>query len=270
MPTLRAFSVSLLALLHLTFTSAYAGSLSYSQGSITGTAQTKKIGNLFSEDLIVLINNDQLNVQSKEDKSVVVSGTVFQVKDEGSQISGFCYLKEGKNLDEITGNKFGILDVIETRSGEKIACNIETLDQEKVIFVAEGLQNQLNMSDVRAIKSPKVFGFTARLESNNSNLDQLVFTPTFNKALSQKLQKHSLDSARTNSQNAGIAEQAVAIASVGLAYTAAAAMVIPLAIAIPVNKYREKNRNRKNSQNAELLFRLAQRRQLQRLNNNNN
>lgn len=256
--------ISLLLVCHLACNPVLAG-LSYSDGTVTGKANTNKVGSLFANDLLVVISGPKLTVEQRSARKRVASGTVFKTSLNGERVVGFCYFNSGDRLAEVLGKDAGARDVVELRSGEQIACKIESLEQEIIKIIFDGSQKLIAMSEVVSVKSPNVFYFSAK-EGPLDQVDRLEFTPTCDKALARKLDRQAENVGIRSSEGAPVTEKVIGFAVGMISMTALAGLVLPIAIAIPINKYREKMRNRRNSQQAEFLVR----RYAPRRNNNNN
>lgn len=265
---LRIF-ISVILCLAQFFHSVLADGLSYSDGTLKGTAQCTKVGSLFADDLTVLINGTNLELRKSGQDRPVASGTVFKASVKDNRLTGLCYFRRGERLSEILGKNAGTPDLIENRSGEQIVCRIEDLDSEMILFVVDGSQKQMMLSDLHSISSANVFRFSAQLKSG-TEADNIVFSSTCDKSLARRSRHQALGPV----DNTTIPDRVIGFAAGMLAITAIAGIVLPLSIALPIASYHRKMRNRRNSQLNEVLVRRFLPRPvaspLRRNNNNNN
>lgn len=252
----------------------FAAGLALSEGKLNGSAVTSKIGSLLSNDLLVFMEGAEIKVQEKdaEPGKVLLRGSLANLKSSGGRLSGLCFFKSGDGLDKVIGKDASVADVVEAVSGEKFACRIENMTPDSLLFILDGSAKEMPFSQIAAIHSARVFAFSAKEGGNgaDSGPSSIEFKASTDRGLAARLsrEKTAIDAVQSSST---LSENIVGSLIATGALCASLGLILPLAIAIPIRSYREKMRNRRNSQQAELLYRLnAPRPVNRRVNNNNN
>lgn len=259
--SLQLSCLDALAATNLNYTPAPASETG--SGSFKGESKFNKIGNLYGEDLSVVLDGSMLSVENKKSNKTIASAVLFKTKLErraaGARFSGFCFFRQGEALSEILGKQAADKDRVKTRDGEEFLGTISSLDRnELVITDTNGVPHRVSCAQAE-VCSARVFQFSCDLKgefdfSKPCSLDasKFVFSPTAVKTERAKQEKQTQS---TNSRDAASqwSTKKKLIVFTALTLLVATAIAVPLAVGIPAYNNRRNARRRRDAEYNQFL-----------------